>query len=65
MQILLNGERHATEAADLSSLCASLGLADAKVATALNGDFVPADRRATTKLAEGDAIEIVAPRQGG
>ncbi len=65
MQILLNGKAHAAEAADLGNLCVSLGLAEAKIATALNGDFVPAEQRETTPLTEGDRIEIVAPRQGG
>jgi sulfur carrier protein len=65
LQILLNGEAHTTEAADLGKLCVSLGLAEAKIATALNGNFVPAERREATPLTDGDAIEIVAPRQGG
>ena len=44
---------------------AAEGLADARVATALNGAFVPAGARAATPLGEGDALEIVAPMQGG
>jgi sulfur carrier protein len=35
------------------------------VATALNGDFVPRDKRAATQIGNGDKVEIVAPRQGG
>jgi len=31
----------------------------------LNGHFIAARARETTLLAEGDKIEIVAPRQGG
>jgi thiamine biosynthesis protein ThiS len=31
----------------------------------LNGHFVAARARETTPLAEGDRVEIVAPRQGG
>lgn len=65
MQILLNGEPLSTDAPDLAHLCASLGLADAKIATALNGAFVPAQKRSEQKLQAGDEIEIVAPRQGG
>ncbi|ODA67457.1 sulfur carrier protein ThiS [Methyloligella halotolerans] len=65
MQILVNGEPHATEAGDLAALCAELELADAKIATARNGDFVPTAARADTRLTDGDEIEIVAPRQGG
>ncbi|MEG6507564.1 sulfur carrier protein ThiS [Methyloligella sp. 2.7D] len=65
MQIVVNGEPLTTEASDLGTLCAALGLGDAKIATARNGAFVPAEARGTTQLAAGDEIEIVAPRQGG
>ena len=65
MQIVLNGEPVATQARNLDELCEKLGFAGAKVATAVNGSFVAASERATTKLAPADAIEIVAPRQGG
>jgi sulfur carrier protein len=65
VQILLNGEPVATDARNLDELCAQLGFAEAKIATAINGSFVAAHNRATTRLAPADAIEIVAPRQGG
>ena len=65
MQILLNGERYVTEAKSLDDLCAALGFADAKVATAVNGKFVAATARENTQLADADEVEIVAPRQGG
>ncbi len=65
MKILLNGEAFATDAATLDELCARLGLAEAKIATAVNGSFVAAAKRLATLLAEADEIEIVAPRQGG
>lgn len=65
MQILLNGERFVTEAKSLDDLCAALGFADAKVATAVNGKFVAAAARENTQLADADEVEIVAPRQGG
>ena len=65
MNILLNGEALATDAKTLDELCARLGFAGAKVATAVNGGFVAAAARGTTELAEADEIEIVAPRQGG
>jgi sulfur carrier protein len=65
LQILLNGERFATDASNLDELCAKLGFAEAKVATAINGSFVAAAERGTTQLAEADEVEIVAPRQGG
>jgi sulfur carrier protein len=65
LQILLNGKRFATEAKSLDELCAHLGFADAKIATAVNGSFVAASKRKNTPLAEAIEVEIVAPRQGG
>lgn len=65
MQIVLNGEPLATDARNLQELCASLGFAEAKVATALNGSFVPAVKRGLIPLSPEDEVEIVAPRQGG
>jgi sulfur carrier protein len=65
MKITVNGEGREVQAQTLRDALAELGLADAIVATALNRDFVPAAARGETALAEGDAIEIVAPMQGG
>lgn len=65
MRIVLNGEPQTTTARTLAELCAGLGLAGAKIATAVNGDFIPAPRRDRVTLSENDAVEIVAPRQGG
>jgi sulfur carrier protein len=65
LQILLNGELYATDAKNLSELCERLGFTEARVATAVNGNFVAASSRRTTKLGESDEVEIVAPRQGG
>lgn len=65
MQILLNGEAFATDAQTLDELCKRLGFAEARIATAVNGSFVAAASRGTTRLAEADEVEIVAPRQGG
>jgi len=65
MKILVNGVWRDIAAADLISALAELGYADAVIATALNGEFVSADSRASTHLADGDRIEIVAPMQGG
>ncbi len=65
MRIEVNGEPHEIEAASLAEALEKLGLADATVATALNGDFVPRGERDGTRLSEGDRIEIVAPMKGG
>jgi sulfur carrier protein len=63
--ITVNGERTETPARTLAELVAAGGFAETQVATALNGDFVARGARAATVLSEGDAVEIVAPRQGG
>ncbi len=65
MKITVNGEARITEARSLDDLCRELGFSEAKVATARNGDFVPAKAREAVALAEGDAIEVLSPRQGG
>jgi sulfur carrier protein len=65
VQIILNGETFATDAKTLDELCARLGFAEAKIATAMTGSFVAAASRGMTPLAEADEIEIEAPRQGG
>jgi len=65
MRLVINGEAREIEAATLAAALAALDYADAKVATALNGDFVPARARETTPVRDGDRVEILAPRQGG
>jgi sulfur carrier protein len=65
IRIVVNGEATETGAAALAELVASMGYNEGEVATALNGDFVPRAARAETRLAAGDSVEIVAPRQGG
>jgi sulfur carrier protein len=65
LRLTVNGEPHEIAAANLAEALVALDFAEAVVATALNGAFVPKRKRAETPLAEGDAIEIVAPRQGG
>ena len=65
LQIYVNGEAQETEASTLAELCTALGYGEARVATALNGDFVPAALRGGTALGSGDHVEIVSPRQGG
>ena len=65
MKILVNGVEQDVAAQTLENALERLDYGDTKVATALNGDFVPARKRADTVLREGDRIEIVSPRQGG
>ena len=65
MKLVVNGEMQEVPAATLAEAVQSLDFGEAKIATALNGEFVPARARAVTTLKDGDRIEIVAPRQGG
>lgn len=65
IDVTINGERRAIASVTLAGLLDELGYGEAKVATALNGDFVPAGRRSATMLGAGDRVEVVAPRQGG
>jgi sulfur carrier protein len=65
MRILVNGAWRETQAADLAGALRELGYAEAVVATALNGEFVPASSRPGARLTEGDRLEVLAPMQGG
>lgn len=65
MKILVNGAWRSTGAPDLAAALLELGYAEAVVATALNGEFVPVGSRNDARLAEGDRLEILAPMQGG
>ena len=65
MQIFVNGDRHDVEPDTLAAALTALGFGGRRIATALNGDFVPAGARPSTRLKDGDRIEVVAPMQGG
>lgn len=65
MTIILNGAKLECSGRTLSEALIELGYAGATVATAVNGRFVPARDRAATILSDDDAIEIIAPMQGG
>ena len=65
MTLIVNGEAREIVAGNLAEALRALDYGEAKVATALNGEFVPAKAREAKALKDGDRIEIVAPRQGG
>ncbi len=70
MQIQLNGEAY-TLAPDLTSaptveqLLESLGLAGRRIAVEVNEEIVPRSEHATTRLIEGDRVEVVHAIGGG
>jgi sulfur carrier protein len=65
MRVLLNGNPYETCSATVTGVLRELALDDAVVATAVNGQFVARAARSASVLNAGDAIEIVAPMQGG
>jgi sulfur carrier protein len=65
MKLQLNGASIDAQVTTLAQLLVAKGYGAAKVATAVNGAFVPAQLRSDHILAAGDAIEILAPMQGG
>ena len=65
MQIRVNGEALDVAATTLAALLAELDYEGMTVATAVNQNFVRAEDRKETKLAPGDAVEILVPKQGG
>ncbi len=65
MRIFVNGDQREIEPGSLALVLTALGYGGKKVATAVNGRFVPAPARAGTPLSDGDKLEVVAPMQGG
>jgi sulfur carrier protein len=65
MRIQVNGRPREVSATTLDALLHELGYEDQKVGTALNQEFVRDRDRQKTMIREGDAVEIVTPRQGG
>jgi len=65
MKLTVNGENHEVAAGTLAALLAELDYEGGWLATALNGEVVPARERDACALADGDRIEILAPMKGG
>lgn len=65
MKLQLNGVQIDAVATTLADLLEAEGFGGARVATAVNGSFVPGGSRADLVLSDGDNIEVLAPMQGG
>lgn len=65
MKIEVNGELREVSGATVAEVLAELGWTNTRVATALNGDFLPKATRDTAQLTDGDRLEVLAPMQGG
>lgn len=60
IRLRVNGEeRSMPEGGTVATLLAAIGLAERKVAVERNAEIVPRSLYATTRLAAGDALEIV------
>lgn len=65
MKIDVNGVPQDVEAATVEDALQMLGWGGQRVATALNGTFVPAAARNETALSPGDRLEVLTAMQGG
>lgn len=66
IQLSVNGQaRHVESDANLTRLLEALELSGKRVAVEKNGEIVPRSQYAKTRLAEGDALEIVVAVGGG
>lgn len=65
MLVKINGEDRVIQAQTLELLVAAEGFEPADVATALDGEFVPREERASALLRAGARVEILTPMQGG
>jgi sulfur carrier protein len=66
LQITVNGKEQIVEDADtIEKLLSQLQFEPLSVAVALDGNFVPRGKYATTYLEEDMDIEVLMPMQGG
>ncbi|HWG77867.1 MAG TPA: sulfur carrier protein ThiS [Steroidobacteraceae bacterium] len=54
-----------TASPTLAAMLRLWGYGSSTVATAVNGEFVPARKRDEIQLHDGDRVEVLAPMQGG
>ena len=65
MQLIVNGEKRDVTAESVTELLAELGLVGQPVAVELNQELVPRKAHATTRLSDGDRLELVTLVGGG
>ena len=65
MVLIVNGERRETKSYRIAALLAELEFTGTQLAIAVNRGVVPRTRWSEVELRDGDAIEIISPRQGG
>ncbi len=65
MRLTVNGEPMEIKATHVDALLGELAYEGTHLAVAVNYDVVPRTQWAQTPLNDGDAVEILTPRQGG
>jgi len=65
MRVTVNGEPREILSASIDALLSELEYEGTHFAIAVNYDVLPKSKWAQTALKNGDAIEIITPRQGG
>jgi len=66
MQIVVNGQPHQVEqTCSVADLVQALGHAGRRIAVERNGQIVPRSQHGSTRIAEGDRLEIVVAVGGG
>ena len=66
MNVQLNGANHVlSDDANVADAVSALTAADRGVAVALNGEVVPRTEWQSTRLREGDRLEVLTAKQGG
>jgi len=65
MKISINGVAKDVTSTNLAAVLHEAGYGDARVATAVNGDFVPRSQYGDLRLNAGDQVDVLAPVQGG
>lgn len=66
MNVQLNGANHVlSDDASVADAVSALTTAERGVAVALNGEVVPRAKWRSTRLSEGDWVEVLSAKQGG
>ena len=66
MNLIINGKNQEIQSADtVVALLDQLGYGHNQIAVAVNQEFIPKSDYEQTTFSENDAVEIVAPMQGG
>ena len=65
MKIILNSQPFEVSTPKLDDALIELGFGGLRIATALNGEFIPQGLRPSTQLVDGDRLEVLTPMQGG